>query len=65
GLLSEAQIDSLEEEIKAEIKEAEERFDEQAKKLGDPLDMFNHAFADLPPTLVEQKDEVSRNLSAK
>ncbi len=64
-LLSEAQIDSLEEEIKAEIKEAEERFDEQVKKLGDPLDMFNHAFAELPPTLVEQKNEVSRNLSAK
>lgn len=65
GPLSEARIDSLEEEIKAEIKEAEERFDEQVKKLGDPLDMFSHAFAELPATLVEQKNEVSRNLSTK
>jgi pyruvate dehydrogenase E1 component alpha subunit len=65
GLLSDDRIDALEEEIKAEIKEAEDRFDEQVKKLGDPLDMFNHVFAELPPTLVEQKDEVKRNLSSK
>jgi pyruvate dehydrogenase E1 component alpha subunit len=65
GLLSEAQIDSLEEEIKTEIKKAEERFDAQVQKLGDPLDMFDHAYAELPPTLVEQKEELTRNVSAK
>ena len=65
GVLSDERIDALEEEIKVEIKEGEGRFDEQVKKLGDPLDMFDHAFAELPPTLAEQKDEVKRNLSAK
>ena len=65
GLLSQSQIDGLEEKIKAEIQEGEKRFDEQVKKLGEPLDMFDHAFAKLPPTLVEQKEEVGRNGPAK
>jgi TPP-dependent pyruvate/acetoin dehydrogenase alpha subunit len=64
GVLSEAQIDTLEEEIKAEIKDGEKRFEEQSGKLGDPLDMFNHVFAELPATLQEQRDEVSRNITA-
>jgi len=65
GLLSEARIDALEEEIKAEVKEGEQRFEEQVKKLGDPVAMFEHAFAELPPTLVEQRDELSQNVSEK
>jgi pyruvate dehydrogenase E1 component alpha subunit len=64
-LLSEARIEALEEEIKAEVKEGEQRFEEQVEKLGDPVDMFDHAFAELPPTLVEQRDELSRNVSEK
>jgi pyruvate dehydrogenase E1 component alpha subunit len=65
GAFSQSQIDTLEEEIKAEIKEAEKRFEEQAEKLGDPLDMFNHVFAELSPILQEQKEEVRRNISGK
>lgn len=63
GLLSEAQIVALEEEINAEVKKGEKRFEAQVEKLGAPLDMFDHAFAELPPTLVEQKDELIRNVS--
>ena len=65
GVVSQSQIDTLEEEIAAEIKEGEKRFDEQTEKLGDPLDMFNHVFAELPPILEEQKEEVRRNISEK
>lgn len=65
GALSQSQLDALEEEIKAEIGEAEKRFEEQAKKLGGPLDMFNHVFAELPPVLQEQREEVRRDVSAK
>jgi pyruvate dehydrogenase E1 component alpha subunit len=65
GLLSEARIDALEEEIKADVKAGEQRFEEQAKKLVDPVAMFDYAFAELPPTLVEQRDELSRNVSLK
>jgi pyruvate dehydrogenase E1 component alpha subunit len=65
GLLSQSQIDGLEEEIKAEIQEGEKRFGEQVKKLGDPLDMFDHAFAELPPTLVEQKEDASRSVPTR
>jgi TPP-dependent pyruvate/acetoin dehydrogenase alpha subunit len=64
-VLSQSQIDTLEDEVKAEIQEAEKRFQEQAEALGDPLDMFNHVFAELPPVLEEQKDEVRRNISTK
>jgi pyruvate dehydrogenase E1 component alpha subunit len=63
GLMSEAKIDALEEEIKAEIGQVEERWEEQMKKMGDPMDMFDHLFADLPPYEREQKEELSRNLS--
>ena len=65
GLLSEARIDALEEEIKTEVKEGEQRFEEQVKKLVDPVAMFEHAFAELPPILVEQRDELSRSVSLK
>jgi TPP-dependent pyruvate/acetoin dehydrogenase alpha subunit len=65
GVLSQEQIDALEEEIKGEVKEGEKRFEEQAKKLGDPLDMFNHVFAELPPVLEEQKEELRQNVSAQ
>jgi TPP-dependent pyruvate/acetoin dehydrogenase alpha subunit len=63
GLLSEDKNESIEEEIKAEIKEIEQRWEEQMKKLGDPLNMFDHVFAELPPTLREQREELKRNLS--
>jgi hypothetical protein len=32
------------------------------KLLGDPLHMFEHAYAEMPPYLKEQRDEVARGL---
>jgi pyruvate dehydrogenase E1 component alpha subunit len=63
GLLSDKQIETIEAEIMAEIQTAVDRAEEQAKSLGNPLDMFNHTFADLPPTLQEQKKELTQELA--
>jgi len=32
--------------------------------LGDPIDMFNYAYAEMPPHLKAQKDELKQALSA-
>ena len=66
GLLSEEKIASLQEEIKAEIREAVERAEEQMKQLsGEALTMFDHLYAEMPPYLQEQRDELTRELEAK
>ena len=62
-LLTDKKIEELEVEITAEIQTAVDRAEEKMKTLGDPLDMFNHAYADLPPHLMEQKDKLARELA--
>ena len=62
GLLTDEGVASAEAEIKEHIQAAVDRAEEEAKSLGDPLDMFNHAFAELPPHLVEQRDALAREL---
>ncbi len=64
GLLSEDKATALEEEVKAEIQAAVERAEELMGKFGDPLDMFDHAYAELPPYLKEQKEELAQELAA-
>jgi pyruvate dehydrogenase E1 component alpha subunit len=61
-LLSERIIEKSEADIKEKIKAAVDRAEEQMKTLGDPLDMFNHTFAKLPPHLIEQKEDLARYL---
>lgn len=62
GLLGDDQISSLEEEIKAEIKGAVEQTEKRMEELGDPLDMFEHLFAELPPYLQEQREQLKLEL---
>ena len=64
GLLAQDKIDSLEEEIKAEIQAAVERAEQKMSGLGDPLDMFEHAYAEVSPTLQEQREELVQELAA-
>jgi pyruvate dehydrogenase E1 component alpha subunit len=64
GLLTEDKIDALEEEIKAEIQAAVERAEQKMSGLGDPLDMFEHAYAETTPTLEEQREELVQELAA-
>jgi pyruvate dehydrogenase E1 component alpha subunit len=60
GLLSEVVVTSEEEAIAAEIQSAVERAEEEMKGLGDPLLMFEHAYAEMPAYLKEQRAEFVR-----
>jgi len=62
NVLSDEKIESLEEDIKAQIKAAVKEYEQAAEELDDPLDMFKHVFEDLPVYLNEQKDELEREL---
>jgi pyruvate dehydrogenase E1 component alpha subunit len=66
GLLSEDEIDELEEEIKAEIAEAVERAEEQIEALSDDyLTMFEHVYAEMPPYLEKQRDWLAAELEER
>jgi pyruvate dehydrogenase E1 component alpha subunit len=60
--LSESELDALEEQIKLDIQDAIDRVELRMKELGDPLEMFDHLYAELPPHLQAQKAELARNL---
>lgn len=62
-LLSKEKIDRLETEIKEEIQAAVERAEEQKSKLKEPLEMFDHVYAELPKNLKEQKAQLAGELS--
>jgi pyruvate dehydrogenase E1 component alpha subunit len=53
---------ALETEVKEEIQAAVDRAEELMKKLDDPLHMFEHAYAELPPHLKEQRAELAEEL---
>jgi pyruvate dehydrogenase E1 component alpha subunit len=63
GLLTEAAITAEEASVGADIQAAVERAEDQMKQLGDPLLMFEHAYADMPPHLSEQREEFIRFLA--
>ena len=64
GLLSDDKIEALEAQIKDEIQAAVDRAEEIMKTAGDPLVMFEHAYAEMPPNLVEQREELAQELAA-
>lgn len=64
GLLKVEKVEALETEIKNEIQAAVDGAEEYAKKIGDPSDMFGHAYAELPPHLHEQREELALELAA-
>ena len=55
-------IDGIEREVDEEIAEAIRRFESMPPP--DPLKMFEHVFAELPPGLAEQREEMSERLRA-
>jgi pyruvate dehydrogenase E1 component alpha subunit len=63
GLLSEAEIKAVESEVLDEIQKAVDRAEKQMQALGDPLDMFAHTYAEMPPSLKEQKAQLAQELS--
>ena len=66
GLLSDGDIEEVEEEIRAEIQEAVDRAEQRMKELRDEeLTMFDHMYAEMPPYLQEQREELVAELEAK
>ena len=63
GLLSKEKHDRVESEVLDEIQAAVDRAEKQMEALGDPMDMFDHAYADIPPYLKEQKADLANELS--
>ncbi|MBC7360410.1 pyruvate dehydrogenase E1 component alpha subunit [Desulfacinum infernum DSM 9756] len=47
------------------IGKAVDRYEAMRGELGDPLEMFEHHFETLPPTLQEQREELKRTLEAE
>ena len=60
GLLSEEAVKAEEAAVAEEIQAAVERAEEEMKKLGDPLLMFEHAYAEMPDYLKEQRADFIR-----
>jgi pyruvate dehydrogenase E1 component alpha subunit len=66
GLLDQSQISQIEEEVENEIKEVVNRAEAQMKELeNEPMIMFEHLYAELPPHLQEQREELARELAEK
>jgi len=61
-ILTQPQLIGLEEEIKQEIQNAIDQAEQQMKDLGDPLDMFDHLYAELPPHLLAQRNKLKKDL---
>jgi len=65
GLFDDEKIKSVEEQVNAEIKAAEKRWEERMRFTVDPLDMFEYAYAELPPNLIAQREELREHLLGK
>ena len=63
GLLNAEKITATLEAVIIQIQAAVDNAEAQMKKLNDPLDMFDHVYAELPPHLIAQKDAMARELS--
>lgn len=63
GLLTDEDIEALEEEVKAQIQEAVDAAESRMKELEDEeLTMFDHIYAEMPPHLEEQRGELQAEL---
>ncbi len=64
GLLDANKVQDVEDQVKAEIQAGVERFEQQAAEYTDPMQIFDHHYAELPPHLIEQRAELLRELAA-
>ena len=60
GLLTADLLAAEEAAVQTQIQAAVDRAEEEMKRLGDPLLMFEHAYAEMPEYLKEQKEEFIR-----
>ncbi len=62
-LLSADKIEAIQTEVLGEIQTAVDNAEEQMQKMGDPMHMFEHAYAELPAGIRSQKAEFARELA--
>ena len=62
-LLTKEKIEAIEKEVEKEIQDAVDRSEEKMKSLGNPMDMFEHAYHELPPHLMDQREKLARELA--
>lgn len=63
-LLSKQKITAIGEEVAARIQAAVDNAEASMKNPGDPLDMFAHTYAEMPPHLEAQREELAAELAA-
>jgi pyruvate dehydrogenase E1 component alpha subunit len=63
GFLDEEKIEEIESQIKEKIQAAVDEAEEAMKQMGDPLDMFDHMYAEMHPYLKSQKADLEAELS--
>jgi len=63
GLLNTEKITATLEAVMMQIQTAVDNAETQMKQFDNPLDMFDHVYAELPPHLIAQKEALSRELS--
>jgi len=63
NLLTDDKMGQIEEEVKDEIQQAVDRAEKLMKEFTDPLNIFDHLFAEIPPRLLEQREEMSQVLN--
>jgi pyruvate dehydrogenase E1 component alpha subunit len=64
GVLSAQEQEKVEVEVKQQIQNAVDNAEKKMQLMGNPLDMFDHLYAELPPHLVRQKDFLARELAS-
>lgn len=64
NIITENDLAALEKEIKQQIQSAIDRAEQQMTELGAPLAMFDHLYAELPPSLTKQRAELARELES-
>ena len=63
-LLTKKKIATIAEDVLAQIQTAVDNAEARMETSGDPLDMFEHAYAEMPPHLAAQKEELAAELAA-
>lgn len=58
-------IDQLEKEVLEEIQTGVDNAEKRMEELGDPIDMFDHLFEELPPYIAQQRKELQEILKEK
>jgi len=62
-LLDDEKVEEIDSQIKERIQKAVDEAEKAVENLGDPLDMFDHMYAEMPPYLKSQKEELEAELA--